>query len=564
MHKGVCTYAEFSSHLSAIVGRHPHVTDLRLQLLPPARGPRPPRERRDVQSSGTAVESRPSVEDSGLDFTTLYAVLLSRRGDDGGNSETVAVYTVVGHVSHISLNWCAQLQRSLSVTALLAAPTRSLVWHADGFHESEVGTILGRECMTGVSSFEVRLSPYVPPLQWCRAVDGVFGSHHFVCGSYTCGIDEPRDDNDDSAGAAHTREAWKERDTLRTPPKAVVDAAATDVAPHTPSAGPPVRMPRREGALAAVWAGTPAAEETPCCSFALSSGHLPLRVAGVLNGNMPLDNATSSIPGTRVLCLVALDGSLLTGRTCPDSPSPSWSRDLFDTLCDFISRDVMPRVSLRLIDGTWARAEASEHLLDDVCQVRQMLGTSYVVQYPSDAAAAAATRARSIVMVLDLSVPLQKLLSTLPSMRTSSPSPATDAKSERRRRCLATQFAEAVQDTIGQLVSQHPDVFAFTREAARATESALVAQLSRGPTHFTREMLCRSIAASVSQILSLSSNAAFVEEVVRLLWGCETHVEATDVATATERSRESLRISQRQPVQIQRRIEERLMSAIPP
>ncbi|CAG9581787.1 conserved hypothetical protein [Leishmania major strain Friedlin] len=417
--------------------------------------------------------------------------------------------------------------------------------------------------MAGVSSFEVRLSPYVPPLQWCRAVDGVFGSHHFVCSSYTCGIGEPRDNDDDSTDAAHTREAWEERDTLRTPPEAAADAAATNVAPHTPSAGPPVRMPRREGALTAVWAGTPAAEETPCCSFPLSSGHLPLRVAGVLNGNVPLDSATSSVPGTRVLCLVALDGSLLTGRTCPDSPSPSWSRDLFDTVCDFISRDVMPRVSLRLIDGTWARAEASEHLLDDVCQVRQVLGTSYVVQYPSDAAAPSAARARSIVMVLDLSVPLQKLLSTLRSIRTSSPSPATDAKSERRRR-LAAQLAEAVQDTIGQLVSQHPDVFAFTREAARATESALAAQLSRGPTHFTREMLCRSIAASVSQIVSLSSNTAFVEEVVRLLWGCETDVEVTDVTTTAERSRESLRISQQQPVQIQRRIEERLMSAIPP
>ncbi|CBZ30179.1 conserved hypothetical protein [Leishmania mexicana MHOM/GT/2001/U1103] len=417
--------------------------------------------------------------------------------------------------------------------------------------------------MAGVSSFEVRLSPYVPPLQWCRAVDGVFGSHHFVCGSYTCGIGEPRDD-DDSAGAAHTRVEWEGRDSLRTPPKAAVDAAITNVAPHTPSAGPPVRMPRREGALAGVWVSTPAAEETSCCSSTLSSGHLPLRVASVLNGNVPLDDATSSIPGTRVLCLVALDGSLLTGRRCPNPPSPSWPRDLFDSVCDFISRDVMPRVSLRLIDGTWARAEASERLLDDVCQVRQALGTSYVVQYPSDAAAPAATRARSIVMVLDLCVPLQKLLSTLPSTHTSSLPSATDAKSERWQHRLAAQLAAAVQDTIGQLVSQHPDVFAFTREAARSTESALAAQLSRAPTHFTREMHCRSIAASVSQILSLSSNTAFAEEVVRLLWGCETDVETTDVTTSTERSRESLRVSQRQPVQIQRRIEERLMRAIPP
>ncbi|GET92131.1 hypothetical protein, conserved [Leishmania tarentolae] len=560
----VYTYSDFSIHLSAILGRHPKVTSLRLQLLPPATDPRPPLQCRAVQGSRETVQAHPSVEDNDLDFTTLYAVLLARRDDDDGNSELVAVYPVVGHVSHISLHWCAQLQRSLSVTSLLAAPTRSLARHADSFQESESGPILGRESITGVSTFEVQMSPYVPPLQWCRAVDGIFGSHHFVCSSYACGFSEPRDD-DDSAGSAYARESWEAKDSLRTPHKAAVDAAAANVALRTPSAGPPMRMPRRESTFAAVWDSTPAAEAASCCSSTLSSGHLPLRVGGVLNGSVPLDGSTSTVPGTRVLCLIALDGALLTGRASHNPPSLSWSpADLFHAVCDFMSHDVMPRVSLRLINGVWARAEASERLLDDVCQVRQVLGASYVVQYPSDAAGSAAAHARSIVIVLDLSAPLQQFLSTLPSLRTCSLSPATNVTSEWQRRCLAVQFAEAVEDTIGQLVSQHPDVFAFTRETAPTTESALAVQLSRGPAQFTREMHCRSIAASVSQILSLSSNVAFVEEVVRLLWGCETDVEGTKATPTTEHSRESLRVLKPHPAQIQRRIEERLLNAIPP
>ncbi|CAJ1022300.1 hypothetical protein, conserved [Leishmania lindenbergi] len=409
--------------------------------------------------------------------------------------------------------------------------------------------------MAGVSSFEVQLSPYVPPLKWCRAVDGVFGSHHSVCSTYTCLIGEPRDDDDD-AGAAHPSELWEERDGLRRPSKAVVDAATTTTAQRTSSVSPPMRMPRREG--------TPAATETPFRSSTLRNGDVPLRVAAVLNGNVPLDDASSSTPGTRVLCLVALDGSLLTGSAPPDSPSLSWPKDLFHTVGDFVSREVMPRVSLRLIDGRWARAEASEHLLDDVCQVRQVLGRSYVVQYSSDSAAAGSARARSIVIVLDLSVSLQKLLVTIPSMRSSSLPSIAEGKAERWRRRLAAQFAEAVQDTIGQLVSLHPDMFAFTREDAATAEGASTVQLSRGPTHFTREMHCRSIAASVAQISSLSPHPAFVEEVVRLLWGCEADTDGTEATAATTRSGESLRVLQRQPDQIQRRIEERLLSVIRP
>nr|CCM14738.1 hypothetical protein, conserved [Leishmania guyanensis] len=553
MPAGVYTYTQLSSHLSAILGRHPNATYLRLQLLPPVTGPHSRRACCNDQGSSGVVVAPPLMTDSDADLITLYAVL--RRGDNGSGDETVAVYTVVGHVSHISFHWCAQLQRSLSVTALLLAPTRSLVWHADGFHKRDVGTILSREGMAGVSSFEVQLSPYVPPLKWCRAVDGVFGSHHSVCSTYTCLIGESRDDDDD-AGAAHPSELWEERDGLRRPSKTAVDAATTTAAQRTSSVSPPMRMPR--------WEGTPAATETSFRSSNLCNGDVPLRVAAVLNGNVPLDDASSSTPGTRVLCLVALDGSLLTGSAPPDSPSLSWSKDLFYTVGDFVSREVMPRVSLRLIDGRWARAEASEHLLDDVCQVRQVLGRSYVVQYSSDSATAGSARARSIVIVLDLSVPLQKLLVTIPSMRSSSLPSLAEGKEERWRRRLAAQFAEAVQDTIGQLVSLHPDMFAFTREDAATVEGAPTVQLSRGPTHFTREMHCRSIAASVAQISSLSPHPAFVEEVVRLLWGCEADTDGTEATAATTRSGESLRVLQRQPDQIQRRIEERLLSVIRP
>ncbi|KAG5467722.1 hypothetical protein LSCM4_00801 [Leishmania orientalis] len=552
---GVYTYAQFSSHLSAVLGRHPRAAELRLQLFPPVSGPQPPLECCDVQGGKAAVSTPPTVSDSSADFVTLYAVLLPRRDDDDSDGEAVAVYPVVGHVSHISLNWCAQLQRSLSITALLAAPTRSFVWYDGGFCEDEVSRLLHRECVTGVSSFEVQLFPYVPPLQWRRAVDGVFSSHHLLCSSYTCLIGNLGED-DEGAGIAHTRELRGERDDLSRSLKAAA-AAVTSVAP-------PMQRPRREGALAAVRVGAPAAGEAPSCSSSVIHRHFPLRLAAVLNGNVPLGDTSGSMTGTRVLCLVALDGTLLTGSTPPDPPSLSWQQGLFDTVSDFVSREVMPRVSLQLIDGKWARAEGSERLLDDVCRVRQVLGTSYVVQYAPSAAAPVATRARSIVLVLDLSVPLQHLLSPVSSMCPSSRSREEDRQAPQLQRCLAAQVAEAVQNTIGQLVSQHPDVFAFTLEETAATEKTPAVQVSRGPMHFTRDMHCRSIAASVAQIFALSSHTAFAEEVVRLLWGSEAGDEGIEVAATTEHSREKLRVLQRQPAQIRQRIEERLMSAIPP
>ncbi|KAG5468127.1 hypothetical protein LSCM1_02099 [Leishmania martiniquensis] len=559
----VYTYARFSSHLSAVLGRHPTATELRLQLLPPVTGPHPGLECRGAHGSRAAVSTLPSIADSDSDVITLYAVLLPHRSGNDSNGNAAAAYPVVGHVSHISLNWCAQLQRSLSITALLAAPSRSFVWHGNGFYESEVSTLLGRERQAGVSSFEVQLSPYVPSLQWHRAVDGIFGSHHSVCSSYTCRIGHWRED-DEGAGAAHTRELSEEGGSLRRPPKAPLDAATSDPSLHTPSAGSPTRRPRREGVPEAMGMGTPVTAGVSCCFSSCSGGDLPLRLAAVLNGNVPVDNASSSIPGTRVLCLIALDGALLTGSMSPDPPPLSWQPGLFDYVSNFVAFEVMPRVSLELIDGKWAYVQGSERLLDDVCQVREVLGTSYVVQYAVEAEAPTATRVRSIVLVLDLSVPLQVLLASLSSMRSSSLSSAADGNAASLRRRLAAQFAAAVQDTIGQLVSQHPDVFAFALEDAATTAYAPAAQLSRASTHFTRDMHYRSIAASVTRMFSLSPHPAFREEVVRLLWGPEADVEGIEVAATAERSRKRRRVSQRQPAQIQRCIEERLMSAMPP
>ncbi|KAG5493807.1 hypothetical protein JKF63_01639 [Porcisia hertigi] len=562
MPTGVYTSAQFSRHLCSILRRHPSATRLRLQLLPPAAELHSPPVSSHVQGGKPDVVGLQSMEDSGADFITLYAVVL-QCDRDGGDEKCVATYTVVGHISHISIHWCAQLQRSLSVTSLLASPTRSCLWHSNSFHESGLGSIPKDESVGAISSFQVQLSPYVPPLQWCRAQDGVFGSHHLICGSYTCIIDETREDDDIRASAARTCEWWEEEDDLQRPPsKAAAVAVITHAAQDTPSLGPPVRKPRRERGPPTL--AVAAAEEMPSCSSTFSNVHLPLRLAAVLNGSVPLDSASASIPGVRVLCLTALNGEFLTGGTPPDSPSLLRQQDLFDTVGDFMSQEVMPRVSLRLIDGTWAHAEASARLLDDVCQVRQVLGTSYVAQYPLDAAAPGAARARSIVMVLDLSMPLQELLSTIPSIRSSLQASKTNGKAKQRQRCLAAQVAEAVQDTIGQLVSQHPDVFTFTCGDTTTMKSTPVVQPPRRLTHLTCDMYCRSIAASVAHIFSLSPHAAFTEEVVRLLWGSTKADEDTDTTPDKGSSHESRRASQRQPTQIQRRIEERLMSAIPP
>ncbi|KAK7196662.1 hypothetical protein NESM_000605300 [Novymonas esmeraldas] len=525
MFKGVITGAEILSRLLAILRQHPNADALRLQLTPPTAVTCPLMQRVSVASAADTV--------------VLYAVL--SRGDatgsaaeevvsgGGGGLDIVAVYAVVEHSTSLTLAWCEELQRSLSVASLLATPTRSIAGGGGGVHEAvaaAVNTDCGRGCAGGVASFTVQLSPYVPPLQWRRAVDGVFGSHHCVCGSYVCDVHHA-----DDTGAAHA------------PTEATPLPAATSSTP-----APSRRRARLETAAATALCASPGSA---------AKALLPLRVAAVLHAHVPMSGGASgrstAPPGVRVLLLSAVDGALLTGGAA------STTRELHHSMCSFLSREVVPRVSLRPVGATWASAAGSAHVWDDVCGVWERLGTSYVMQFAAATGTSVSTAAsaRGVVVVVDLSPPLVQTLS--PLLTPDPPPTASDCATKQLQR-VAAQVAAAVQDALTHLVRQHPDAFS-TRDgsAAGADMAARAAAPPRGAPahHHTPEMYCQSIAASVSRIVAVSPHTAFVDEVVRLLWSSTSDADTDSTASAAP-------VTRRLPAAIQQRVEERLLRAIAP
>lgn len=447
---------------------------------------------------------------------------------------------MVGHASHLSLRWCAELQHHLSVSSLLLTE-----WYTSGESGVELGAS-GRDDWTathrrsgfcaGVTQLQVRLAPYVPLLHWNRHVDGVLGSHHVVCASHRCllrsaaGIAEEGD-----AGAAFGGSVGAETE------EAGLSEQSNSFTSRFPKAGRVVYQtqppPPTDGSV------------TEAAGAVLP---FPFRVAAILNGSVPLPQEPAVTGCISVLFLVARDGCALTG-TSAGSSSFSWSsqaaattESVFDVLCDFLSGSVVPAVKVDVVDGTWV-CDGAGALLRDVCKTRDRLGNSYAIRV-THRAQQQQLEARSIIFVVDFSTPLYDAL--VLATRTSA-SPAVS-----QQRSAAQQVAAAVQETLGRLVSANVDAFSFSPRGRRDSDTAAIVEAADEDAIFiaggapaqvlTREMLCRSIAESVSRIVAISPHPEFKAEVARLLWGTEGEV--------------TRRGAQPSASAIQRRIEERLRS----
>jgi hypothetical protein len=605
----VYTCTDFPSHLPSILQHHPKTAALVLQLSPVAT-PADAKQRVAAAAATTAEDggalhgtSQMSWPEAASDFITFYAVLLTSMSSAGegevsclyldpswmiasGDPRVEEVCIVVGHESHVTLKWCSQLQHALSVTALLQSATN--------FDRREVGAssfssfgVGGRDnsdfrlhggarsgTTPGVSTLVVRLSPFVPPLQWDRHIDGIFGSQHCVCVSHCCclagkvlaedekGIASVTGDTahgGSANGGATACALFSDGDDGDAAARvdAVAQVEATGLLRS--DGAPPLRRLRRECIGSSVHGG---------CSLSL-----PFRVAAVLNGSAPLPQRPCPKRWMCVLCLVACDGCSLTAASSTTAfrSAQGIVTDAFDALCDFVGNEVIPNVKLDIVGGAWV-CDESGRLLRDVCGVRGRLGGSYAAEMPNVSDTRVGQRVRNIILVLDFSTPLITALAGTPPTTFSAPYKLPS----KERCCLASQIAAAVQETLGQLVAANLDIFSFpsirnvNRDVANAfgadsstMESNSLADNTSPAAHYTdeaavltTEMLCRSIAESVSRIVSLSTHRAFKDEVVRLLWGTDA---ADDAAAAT-----GTRAAQTLPSTsaVQRRIEERLRATL--
>ncbi|KPI86241.1 hypothetical protein ABL78_4714 [Leptomonas seymouri] len=573
----VYTCTEFPSRLPSILHRHPKAEALLLQLTPVATSSDTKQKASVPRAKLLTTPSKLGWMDDASDLITIYAVLLRRAGKaessappssysdlswaaTDGDPCVESVCLVVGHASRITLKWCAQLQHTLSITSLLMTASHHGCEETSSFHEMLLGNSdsaaacgsSGCYAAFGVIALLVRLSPFVSPLQWDRYADGFLGSHHYVCASYRCVlVDKCEDDEDDNSEAARCSDE-KERET--TPDS--LEAAAPAVAGGEEG---DYRQLQRDGA-------TPSQKrrcEHGVCTASASSPPLPFRIAAVLNGNAPLPQSPLLRGAMCVWCLAACDGCALTTSFCvaPAEFTPGTEPNALHFIFDFLADAVLPSVSLDVIGGTWARTESGE-LQRDVGSTGGGLGNSYAIRLPHRLDDTAEHKARSVTFVVDFS-PL--LLSELagPAKKLSA---TCDKTTSKKRNFIAQQIAASIQETLGQLVSANIDMFSFSlhdkgrnADAAAADEavpgdvSSSVSHFKSGSAQLTREVLYRSIAVSVSRIVSLSPNPEFKAEVVRLLWG-------TGAADTPASAGAKTAWTQPSAGAIQRRIEECLLS----
>ncbi|KPA82033.1 hypothetical protein ABB37_03205 [Leptomonas pyrrhocoris] len=577
MPREVYTCSEFPSHLPSLLHRHPTATTLLLQLSPVTAASDAKQTSHTAQYRLLPAPSQASWADGPTDFITFYAVLLRQTGgeEDGASegprfdwSSAAAdgaacienVSLLVGHASHITLQWCALLQHALSVTSLLLTASScrgdegaDLFSPSFGSEGDGVSCLNSRRYATqGVSRLLVRLAPFVPPLQWDRHVDGVLGSQHFVCTSHRCFLSgkSSADEGDRSEVVGCSGEY--ERGATRDSSGAAAAAAATgeEEGGHKqlPCEGSSLLQRRRH--------------EQHGCTATVSLPPLPLRIAAVLNGNVPLPQSPLPPNTICVLCLVAHDGCSLTSSSCAASAASSApitqgsEPNAFDCICDFLADAVMPIVSLAVVGGSWARTPSGE-LRRDVCKARGKLGNSYAIQLPNRPDSFAEQRARSVTFVVDFSTPLLRELARSAANARST----CDAMVSKERHGISRQIAAAMQEALGQLVSANIDVFSFPPREKGSTAAAAVhddvssaAHAAGGSAPLTREVLCRSIAESVSRIVSCSPHPEFKTEVVRLLWGTEVADTSVAVGARAPWSLPSVDV-------IQRRIERCLLAS---
>lgn len=312
----------------------------------------------------------------------------------------------------------------------------------------------GRPPPLFLAHFEWRGTSEVASMQWQRCTDGILGSHQYCCHTYTLPECQLAIGTDDAGGA---------------------------VEPST----------------------------------SLAAASFCIRVGAILNGQIPMGRAAES--HTCILFLCAVEGQLLT----PDCPMGGQlnSEQHFGTVHDFIA-SLVPRVSLQAVRGRWAHGHedtttaALGEMDDDVCGVKASLGRSYYCHYYARCSAASdSTDARdgpmmraalphvqSVTFVVDVSLPLWNCLI----------SPAAAA----RRSSIACGIVQSIEAALGQLAAAHIDQFSFATPAAT---SSLTTQLPAPHFLYTRELLCRSISASVAHIVQLSTNMDFITEAERLL-----------------------------------------------
>ena len=584
MPSDVYTCTDFPARLPSLLHRHPKASALLLQLSPVATpGADTARDAAHHDSSEGAAEtstSRWSDDDAAaaVDFITFYAVLLKPLVEAGDSAPSCSFFDpawtieengaciehvciVVGHVSHVTLQWCAQVQYALSVTSLLSAAPEahdnagntesfvSFVMPTERQSSHAVSCFDGcrRSTSTGVTALLVRLSPLVPPLQWDRHIDGVLGSQHFICASYLCALSE-RDggaDTEDDEGGGVEEAAQCDDKSYR-----AADAAAPECGKEKKNHYTQKRQLIQQGHALPPFRRM--RHDLITSKADIGSLPLPFHVAAVLNGTVPLPQPHSLLQESSVcvLCLAACDGCLLNApqnaSLSTTLPAMSGIPRAFDVLCDFLA-EVMPHVRLDVVGGGRWLCDESGELQRDVCNTRGKLGCSFAFGRPGQVSCTttATSKLRSIIFVVDFSTPLSKVLLEGATKAAAKPL-IGEGSPTKMRGCLSKQITAALQETLGRLASANLDVCSFSaanRNNGRGgVDSGSPLALSEEEPHattterscgraaqLTREMLCRSIADSVSRIVTLSSHAVFKAEAVRLLWGSG----ATGIAAAT-------------------------------
>ncbi|CCW67624.1 unnamed protein product [Phytomonas sp. Hart1] len=429
---------------------------------------------------------------------SLYSFKRELRVDDDQrirhSSGVKSKYVIIAHATRITARWCAQLQRIFCVVSLLLWP------NPPENHVSEPLLQTFDSCWTPQTRpfalFHVNLSPFVPELRWDRELDGVLGSPHHVTLLHHLKLQN----NDPHT---YEGEGLYEKNLIK---------------------------PARDGI-------STAAHKTEV---------YPCRVAAVLNANIPLGRHGGRRRAA-LLILHAPGAALYTMESGPNenihnTAEPREKYEKFSFMLGFITRWVIPRVSLKGIGGVWENIEAAS-TEDDVCGLKETLGTSYYfLPHPANdrtnddcedhASTALSLRVRNIALVLDLPPTLWERMWEEEKDKASEEKDAALSISELQtpsllRSCAADQLASAIEQTLLLLATKNVDIFAFRNSMApdpnridrsqleglsqgnEITSSSLMApRNARG--QYSRAMLIRSIAESLSEIIARSPHVEFV------------------------------------------------------
>lgn len=265
-----------------------------------------------------------------------------------------------------------------------------------------------------------------------------------------------------------------------------------------------------------------------------------LAVAAVLNAGIPIQCFPVLSPDGRrplgVMVLHAPDYELLTG----DSPQEEGRAHLFHFLKDFTTKHVIPRVELASVGAEWVQRECGT---TQECSTVAEIGSTHLAAYPPGREG---SRITNIVFLLHCPTSVWRRVHAeekkgcvpepyqeggVPSSLTASPTAAS----------LAWHLADLVNAVLRRVAAENVDLFCFPRGVPKAVkqagnqrddkvedgggeEEATKGMKASSPHRVRREeysddVLCYSIAESITKIIFLSSNASFVREAQQILFG---------------------------------------------